>query len=496
MLSDVLIHGFRAPAAKEGSGTLTELEVGQAQVAAPLAYDVNRVSIPFLRIQERKLLLAGVDLLIAFFTMWGAYLVWRTLHPTATSFTHVPWEWLIGGAMVWLTASWLAGAYDLGVADWFGRAARVTLSVAVASWGAALLATFVFLKTYPRPSLAIAAVALPLLVLGWRRLYVTILRRPAAALRLIVVGNATLFQALASVAAGQEHYYRLLGFVGASDSDDPHHLGDTGDLLRLTSQLQAHRIIVAPRLSLPNELVIALSHSVEQGVEVADFSSAYEDIAEKVAVEHAGDFWMASLPTRTYTSPIEDLAMRFLDVIGGMVGILLTALLFPLIALAILIDSGRPVFYRQDRLGRGGKPFTLAKFRSMRQDAECGTAQWATAVDSRVTRAGRFLRRTHIDELPQFWNVLTGDMSLVGPRPERPSFTDHLAESLPFYRLRLAVRPGLTGLKQIRFGYAATVEEHLEVLRHDLYYIKHRSLGLNVVVIARTLGRVFGMKGR
>jgi len=109
---------------------------------------------------------------------------------------------------------------------------------------------------------------------------------------------------------------------------------------------------------------------------------------------------------------------------------------------------------------------------------------------------GRFLRRTHMDELPQFWSVSKGEMSLVGPRPERPSFTDDLAQSVPFYRLRLAVRPGLTGLKQIRFGYAATVEEHLEVLRHDLYYIKHRSLGLNVVVIARTLGRVFGMKGR
>jgi len=475
---------------------LTELDVSQAKVTAPPAYDVNRVSIPFLRIQERKWLLAGVDLLIAFATMWGAYVAWTLMHPRATSFTQVPWDWLIGGTVVWLAASWLAGAYDLGVADWFGRAARVTLSVAVASWGAALAATFVFLKTYPRPSLAIAAVALPLGVLAWRRLYVTILRRPASALRLIVVGNATLFHALASVAVGQENYYRLLGFVGASDMDDPHHLGDTADLLRLTSQLRAQRIVVAPRLSLPNELVLALSHSVEQGVEVADFSSAYEDIAEKVAVEHAGDFWLASLPTRTYTSPIEDLAMRLLDVVGGIVGILLTALLFPFISLAILIDSGRPIFYRQERLGRSGKPFTLAKFRSMRQDAECGTAQWASRIDTRATRVGRFLRRTHMDELPQFWSVLKGEMSLVGPRPERPSFTDDLAQSVPFYRLRLAVRPGLTGLKQIRFGYAATVEEHLEVLRHDLYYIKHRSLGLNVVVIARTLGRVFGMKGR
>jgi lipopolysaccharide/colanic/teichoic acid biosynthesis glycosyltransferase len=114
----------------------------------------------------------------------------------------------------------------------------------------------------------------------------------------------------------------------------------------------------------------------------------------------------------------------------------------------------------------------------------------------RTTRVGRFLRRSHLDELPQFWNVLRGEMSLVGPRPERPEFTEALARSIPFYRLRLAVRPGLSGLKQIRVGYAATPDEHLDVLRHDLYYIKHRSLALNLVIMARTLGSVLGMKGR
>jgi lipopolysaccharide/colanic/teichoic acid biosynthesis glycosyltransferase len=132
----------------------------------------------------------------------------------------------------------------------------------------------------------------------------------------------------------------------------------------------------------------------------------------------------------------------------------------------------------------------------MRQDAEPNGARWANQEDDRATRVGRVLRKTHLDELPQFWNVLRGDMSLVGPRPERREFTDRLSAEVPFYGLRLTVRPGLTGLKQIKVGYAASPEEHLEVLRHDLYYIKHRSLALNILIMARTLGSIVGMDGR
>jgi lipopolysaccharide/colanic/teichoic acid biosynthesis glycosyltransferase len=188
--------------------------------------------------------------------------------------------------------------------------------------------------------------------------------------------------------------------------------------------------------------------------------------------------------------------MRLLDVFGAVAGLVVTALTAPIIGIVIFIESGRPIIYRQVRLGRGGRPFTMYKFRSMRTDAESGGERWAERTDARTTRMGRFLRRTHLDELPQFWNILRGDMSLVGPRPERPAFTNSLADTIPFYRLRLAIRPGLTGLKQIRLGYAATAEEHLEVLRHDLYYIKHRSIALNLLIIARTVGSVLGLTGR
>jgi lipopolysaccharide/colanic/teichoic acid biosynthesis glycosyltransferase len=188
--------------------------------------------------------------------------------------------------------------------------------------------------------------------------------------------------------------------------------------------------------------------------------------------------------------------MRLLDIGGAVLGLALTALLGPVIVALVKLDSPGPAIYSQPRLGRGGKPFTIYKFRTMHRDAEAEGARWAVAADARTTRCGRLLRRTHLDELPQFWNVLRGDMSLVGPRPERPGFTDDLSRAIPFYRLRLSVRPGLTGLKQIRFGYASTAAEHLEVLRHDLYYIKHRSVALNLLIMWRTLGWMFRMKGR
>lgn len=458
--------------------------------------ELDRISIPFLRVQERKWLLGAVDGLLVAGWMWLAYIIWRFINPESAYFRTVPWNWVIGAAAVWLAVSWLAGAYDLATADRLTRAVRLVLSITLVAWGGALLAMFLFLKTYPRPGLVLAAVAVPGTIAAWRAVYALFLRRPASAMRTIVVGPEPMYRDLCEAAARQGEYYRVLGFVDTADRQSPGWLGSVGDLASLVSMLRPHRVAVAPSRMLPDELVAALGRSVEQGVEVVDFATAYEDIAEKVAVEHVGDSWVTSLPMKPRGTSVEEIAIRLVDIVGSIAGLVLTALLAPAIAASIVLDSGRPLFYRQERLGLGGRRFTILKFRSMRTDAERATERWASPADARATRIGRFLRRTHLDELPQFWNVLKGEMSLVGPRPERPGFTDDLAESIPFYRLRLAVRPGLTGLKQIRVGYAATLDEHLEVLRHDLYYIKHRSLVFNLFIIGRTVARVFGMKGR
>jgi lipopolysaccharide/colanic/teichoic acid biosynthesis glycosyltransferase len=162
-----------------------------------------------------------------------------------------------------------------------------------------------------------------------------------------------------------------------------------------------------------------------------------------------------------------------------------------------LLDSGRPVMYSQDRVGRGGKPFTITKVRTMVQDAEAdGWARPATEDDRRITTTGRFMRRTHLDELPQFWNVLIGSMSLVGPRAERAQLVAHYQKEIPFYRARLLVKPGLTGWAQVNYGYVADVTETAIKLEYDLYYITHRSLVMDFSIMLRTVGAVLGRRGR
>src|SRR3954447_1447426 len=180
-------------------------------------------------------------------------------------------------------------------------------------------------------------------------------------------------------------------------------------------------------------------------------------------------------------------AKRALD--GGL-GLLLLVLLLPLmllVALAVVLDSPGPALYAQTRVGRGGVPFRLLKFRSMVEDAERDGPRWAAVGDPRVTRVGRVIRHCRLDELPQLLNVLKGEMSLVGPRPERPEFVPALAAALPGYEGRHAVKPGLTGSAQVEQGYAASVEDAAEKLRHDLYYVENRSLGLDLLVLARTV---------
>ncbi len=179
----------------------------------------------------------------------------------------------------------------------------------------------------------------------------------------------------------------------------------------------------------------------------------------------------------------------------ALAGLLVCLPLLPLILLAVRLSSPGPIFFRQVRVGRHGRPFTLVKFRTMRNDAEAGGAQWATANDARVTAIGKFMRQWRLDEIPQLWNVIRGDMSFVGPRPERPEFVGWLAREIPFYDLRHMVRPGITGWAQVRYHYGASLEEAKRKLEYDLYYVKHLSLGLDLLIVFETVKTILLGRG-
>lgn len=258
-------------------------------------------------------------------------------------------------------------------------------------------------------------------------------------------------------------------------------------LLAVVQRERIDKIIVAlpeRRGKLPVEALLACRM---QGVEVEDGTSFYEHLSGKVMLENIRPSWLI-FSAGFSGSPLQRLFKRLLDVVLSVLVTALSLLLLPWIALAIKLESRGPVLFSQERVGENGRHFVLYKFRSMQTDAEAATGPvFAGANDPRVTRVGKILRATRLDELPQLINVLRGEMSFVGPRPERPFFVEQYAKDVPYYTQRLSVEPGLTGWAQVNYPYGATREDAIEKLRLDLYYIKNMSLLLDLLILLKTV---------
>jgi len=248
-----------------------------------------------------------------------------------------------------------------------------------------------------------------------------------------------------------------------------------------------HRVIVAVpdrRGTTPMKELLELRM---QGVKIEEAASWLEKISGKIEVENLYPSWLV-FNEGFRRSAVFVLVRRVLSIIISLIGLLLALPLLPFVALAVRLDSEGPVFYTQTRVGKRGRLFKVVKFRTMRQDAESSSgAQWAADNDPRITRVGRFLRMSRLDEIPQLWCVLKGDMAFVGPRPERPEFIEGLSKEIPYYGVRHMVRPGVTGWAQIKYKYGSTIEDAREKLQYDLYYIKHASIGLDLLIMFQTV---------
>lgn len=256
-------------------------------------------------------------------------------------------------------------------------------------------------------------------------------------------------------------------------------------------------VVVALATPLPTETTERLMRYQEEGVTVSTLEQVYEATLMRVPVQHVSDRWLlVEMLGGRGLREASPLVKRAGDLV---VAVSLVALTLPLSVLAVILilalDRG-PVLYRQERLGQGGRPFFITKFRTMAVDAERDGPRWSVPGDERVTRVGRWLRRTHIDELPNLWHVLRGEMSLVGPRPERPEFVEALSAQIPWYRARLLVPPGLTGWAQVNQGYSDSVEAARVKLEFDLYYIRHQSFWFDLAIVLRTAWRSLGLRGR
>jgi sugar transferase (PEP-CTERM system associated) len=231
------------------------------------------------------------------------------------------------------------------------------------------------------------------------------------------------------------------------------------------------------------------------GVKVYDLATHFEKRLGQLRLDYLNAGWMV-FGDGFNQGALRTTIKRISDIVFGLILLTLAAPVMALTALLIKLDSRGPVFYRQERVGLNGSTFMVIKFRSMRTDAEQdGTPRWATAQDDRVTRVGNVIRKLRIDELPQLFNVLKGEMSLVGPRPERPFFVGQLTQQIPYFQVRHSVKPGVTGWAQVRYQYGSTVEDAQEKLQYDLYYVKNHSLFLDLVVLFETVGVVLTGKG-
>ncbi len=456
------------------------------------------------RAREKRSILVIGDLVVAILALAGALYLWSLIDQWSLTFwrERVAW-WYYLLPFAWLLL--LLNLYDPHRVNNL----RVTMRGVAA---AALIGMVCYAVVYllaegnqARLGVGFFLALASIFTLAWRLAYIRIFTAPALMRRVLILGagtaGETLLEAFHSL---NPRPFHLLGFV----DDDPGKVGrqikglpilaDGSGLAELVERESVSDLVIAISGEMHGRTFQAVLDAQEKGVEVSPMALLYEELLGRVPVHHLESEWLIrSFVIEARTSMFYEAAKRLLDLLGGIVGMLLLLLLFPVTALGIALDSGFPVIYKQVRSGKGGRLYQVAKFRTMRQDAEKdGQVRLTTEKDERITRFGNFLRRTHLDEFPQFWNVLIGEMSLVGPRAERPEWVAQFEKQIPFYRARLLVKPGVTGWAQVNYAYYVTVEEMTVKLEYDLYYIKHRNLLMDIAILFRTIWQIFGLRGR
>lgn len=317
--------------------------------------------------------------------------------------------------------------------------------------------------------------------------------------KIIVIGTATTAHNVEALIADSPGKYALVGYIRTPADpvtvDSSKILGHIDDIVEIARQTSANAIVIALTERRGNLVAEKLVTCKLMGVRIIDYPSFYELVTGKIPVEHINPSWLVQSSGFLIT-PFIRLLKKILDVLFASLLLAVCLPFFPLVALAIKMDSPGPIFYFQKRVGLHGRQFTIYKFRSMTMDSEKESgAAWAQENDPRVTRFGTFMRKTRIDELPQLINVLKGDMSFIGPRPERPEFVEQISRVTPYYAERHAIKPGITGWAQIMYPYGASLGDSVEKLRYDLYYINNLSLFLELFIIFETIKIVLFRRG-
>jgi len=394
----------------------------------------------------------------------------------------------------------LAGFYLFDLYDFVVMHDRRELVLRlVQALGLAWIALALCFYLYPGLMLgrSVSLIALPLalgLMVAWRVSIHWFLGHPDFGERILIVGSGDSAVEIArEVLTRPDAGYRIAGFVG-TDAEmlgksliNPRVIGLTDQLGDIVRKEHIDRIVVAMgerRGQFPTDKLLQLS--LAGHVSIEEGAAFYERITGRVSLGMIRPSWLI------FTGPgrkakYASLSRTIVHRIAALIGVLLSLPIVIVTALLIRLESRGPIFYKQERVGKNGRPFTLIKFRSMRVDAEADGPVWASKGDDRTTRVGRVIRKVRVDEIPQFWNILRGEMSFVGPRPERPHFVAQLAQEIPYYEQRHLIAPGLTGWAQIKYPYGASIEDARQKLQYDLFYIKNYSLVFDAIILFETI---------
>ena len=457
--------------------------------------------------EQRNILLLG-DLFVSVLALFGGLYFWGQKYDWLKFsldflkqrvdlwFYFLPFIWMI----------FLVELYDLHRAK---NLRQTIVGIGIAAFAGLLLYALVYLispkGSLPRLGIGFFLGFAALFTFLWRLVYIRIFTAQDFLRRVLIFGAGKAGETIARAYQKlRPQPFILVGFI----DDDPGKIGRALEgfpilsgadrLLEMVDAESITEIIIAVSGALRGGTFQSILDAQDMGVEVIPMPTVYEELLGRVPVHHLESDWLIrSFVDQARVGGFYELTKRILDILLAIIGLCVCLVIAPLTAIMILLDSGSPILYSQIRSGKGNRQYKIYKFRTMRQDAEKdGIVQTTEEHDSRMTRTGAFLRRTHIDEVPQIWNVLLGEMSIVGPRAERPELIKNYQEEIPFYRARLLVKPGITGWAQVNTGYSSTILETTVKLENDLYYIKHRNLWMDFLIILRTVTHVIGFRGR
>jgi exopolysaccharide biosynthesis polyprenyl glycosylphosphotransferase len=439
----------------------------------------------------KKLILLLGDILILYLSLWLTLLIRYGENFDFNRWQQHFWPFTII-YLLWLTVFYIAGLYELTLARNNINFYSTLLHGLIINAGLAI-AFFYFIPYFgitPKTNLFLNLVIFALFFSSWRQLYNHLIKTSTLINNVLIIGkNKETDQINQIIKNNPQLGYRIIKQIKPQNIQTPF------DLLEMATQQNIKTIITAIDPHQDSRLVQSLYQCLPLKISFSDLPSFYEKILGKVPISSIGEVWFLENLTESQKNFYEAIK-RILDMLGAFVFGLTSLIFYPLIILAIKLDSPGPIFYKQRRIGQDGQIFKVIKFRSMVEEAEKNGVRWADHQDHRITRVGKFMRKTRLDELPQLWNIFIGQMSFIGPRPERIEFVQRLEKEIPYYQIRHIVKPGLTGWAQVNFRYGSSVEDSIEKLQYELYYIKHRSFILDLSIILRTIKIILKGEGR